>query len=68
MSATRNVPFNCVDQIDQLVDELVTLWLALGNTRDMADDYLVVIREALNGTTNRLRDVCREMETGVQRP
>lgn len=66
MSTTRNVPFNCVDQIDQLVDEMVTIWLALGNSADMADDYLVIVREALNGVTNRLRDVCRSMEAGGQ--
>jgi hypothetical protein len=66
MSATRNVPFDCVDQIDQLLDELVTIWLALGNSADMADDYLVIVREALNGTTSRLRDVCREMEGGAR--
>lgn len=61
MSAFRR-PVDAIDQIDQVIDELVTIWLALGNSTDMADDHVITVREALNGTTNRLRDVCRSME------
>lgn len=64
MSAAREIPLGCIDQIDQVVDELVTIWLALGNTNDMADDYLVTVREALNGVTSRLREARRAMEGG----
>jgi hypothetical protein len=50
MSATRMIPIDGIDQLDQIMDELRTIWLAMGNTTDMADDYLLNVREALNGT------------------
>jgi ABC-type transporter Mla subunit MlaD len=64
MSATRNIPVGCMDQLDQIGNELTTIWLALGNTTDIAADYLVDVREALNGVALRLREVRREMEEG----
>ena len=64
MSTSPQTQVNPINQLHQIKDELSTIWLALGNTTDMADDYLVDVREALNGTTNRLRDVCRAMEKG----
>ncbi|MEP9370488.1 hypothetical protein [Mesorhizobium sp. KR1-2] len=56
MIAAPAKKIDAIDQIDQVIDELVTIWLALGNSTDMADDYVITVREALNGTTNRLRD------------
>lgn len=68
MNAFRR-PVDAIDQIDQVIDELVTIWLALGNSDDMADDYVITVREALNGTTNRLRDAMGSMiDRGGQRP
>lgn len=64
MSPQTKPHVSAIDQLHQIKDELSTIWLALGNTTDMADDYLVDVREALNGTTNRLRHVCRVMENG----
>ncbi|PWJ73855.1 hypothetical protein C7441_12539 [Pseudaminobacter salicylatoxidans] len=64
--STRAIPITAIDQLHQIRDELSVIWLALGNTADMAEDYMVDVREALYGTTNRLRDVCRAMETGGQ--
>lgn len=51
----------CIDQIDQIGNDLTTIWLALGNTTDMADSYLVDVREAVNGVAFRLREVSRQM-------
>lgn len=56
MTTPRHKNVDAIDQIDQVIDELVTIWLAMGNLTDMADDYVITVREALNGTTNRLRD------------
>lgn len=65
MNAFRR-PVDAIDQIDQVIDELVTIWLALGNSTDMADDLVTTVREALNGTTNRLRDAMGSMLEGSQ--
>ncbi|MER9720985.1 MULTISPECIES: helix-turn-helix transcriptional regulator [unclassified Mesorhizobium] len=58
----RVVPLSAIDQLHQVRDELRTIWLALGNTSDLDDDgTLTPIREALNGSTNRLEDACQSM-------
>jgi ABC-type transporter Mla subunit MlaD len=55
----RTIPLHAIDQLNQIENELSTIWLALGNTTDMVDDYLADIREALAGANFRLRDVRR---------
>lgn len=62
MSAARNIPIDCIDQLRQIENELRTIWLALGNTTDIAEDYLCDVREAVNGVTNRLDETCKVME------
>lgn len=59
---TIAVPLDCLDRLHQVRDELSTIWLAMGNTADMADDLLLDVREALNGTRQRLVDTCRAIE------
>ena len=51
----------------QIENELRTIWLALGNTTDLAEDYLCDVREAVNGVTNRLDEACTAMEKGGDR-
>jgi len=61
--AGRLVPVSAIDQLHQVRDEQRTIWLAMGNTSDIDDDgTLTPIREALNGSTNRLIDACQLME------
>ena len=63
MTATRKIPIAAIDQLHQVRDELRTIWLALGNTADLDDDgVLTPVREALNGSTNRLEDACKQIE------
>lgn len=62
MNAHTTIQIDAIDQLDQIVDEFRTIWLAMGNTTDMADDYLLNIREAMNGATNRLADVRKAIE------
>ncbi|BAV45734.1 hypothetical protein MesoLj113a_41800 [Mesorhizobium sp. 113-1-2] len=63
MSATRTIPVDAIDHLHQIGDELRTIWLAMGNTVDLEDDgVLTPVREALNGSTNRLEDVCKLMQ------
>lgn len=45
---------DAIDQLNQVRDELSTIWMALGNTTDMTPDTLLDIREALNWSTNRM--------------
>lgn len=55
------------DQIDRAIDDLWTIWLALGNSADLPDDGLIrPIRESLNEVRNRLseaRDMMTESRT-----
>ncbi|RWI60275.1 MAG: hypothetical protein EOQ93_03160 [Mesorhizobium sp.] len=63
MAVGRVVPVTAIDQLHQVRDELRTIWLAMGNTVDLEDDGLLTpIREALNGSTNRLEAACHLME------
>ena len=57
----------CIDQLRQIENELRTIWLALGNTTDLAEDYLRDVREAVNGVTNRLDEACTAMEKRGER-
>ncbi|RWN28884.1 hypothetical protein [Mesorhizobium sp.] len=62
MNARTPIPIDAIDHLHQIIDELRTIWLAMGNTVDLDDDgVLTPVREALNGSTNRLDDVCKQI-------
>lgn len=51
-----------IDLLCQIRDELKTIWLALGNTTDLADDGLLTpVREHVNGLTGRLHNLIEDM-------
>lgn len=53
-----------IDLLCQIRDELKTIWLALGNTVDLADDGLLTpVREHVNGIANRLHSVINDLNT-----
>lgn len=67
MSASRRAA-DAVDQLDQHVDELKCVWLALGNAVDLPEgDLLDPVRETINGIVRRL-EMTRARVATEERP
>lgn len=60
--AVMNKLPDSIDLLCQIRDELKVIWLALGNTMDLADDGLLTpVREHVNGLSGRLHNVIEDM-------
>lgn len=57
----QSFPIECIDDLNQLKDELQVVWCALTNPSH-AEECVVQIAEHVNGIRSRLRTTIRTLE------